>query len=523
MPEPSRTTKQVAGKYQGNLGYFRRPNLLRSSRFLFTLLVFVIGVVAIVGFCRSGTDKFYSPGPISLNHASLAENCAACHQVRATELRRFLSPEKVQSAISDTIQHGLSVNAVSSLAARLTRGVSFSDIDLSCLECHAGHDLHQPDASSLLLQVARRQVAIVGVASCSSCHREHVGLARMSLPGSSTCAACHADAQRMASSVGHANVSGALARETAQNLLLTDGAVHFVPPEKHRVRVALFARFEQAHPPFDYEEATLRDPDVLRFNHRRHEARDIPRLPSGQKLDCTYCHKPGSDGVFYQKVSYQQSCETCHSLQFDSNNPELGIPHGNPELARAFLRSLPFQYANLAQKRVEANQLSQQQAKPWVSQQMVALQQRNRTGEDLERAIFFTRDPYKPQGGAAAQARFPGCAYCHEVKSAATGPVITRPVMAERWLAHGRFTHAKHSAVACNDCHHASVSTSTADILMPTKASCVQCHNQQSGIVSECITCHTFHAPSTARQSLQASTGGLKELLLKTGERAAVP
>ena len=30
---------------------------------------------------------------------------------------------------------------------------------------------------------------------------------------------------------------------------------------------------------------------------------------------------------------------------------------------------------------------------------------------------------------------------------------------------------------------------------MPAKANCVTCHSPKGKVVSECITCHTYHAP----------------------------
>ncbi len=49
------------------------------------------------------------------------------------------------------------------------------------------------------------------------------------------------------------------------------------------------------HPPFQLQRENVRDNDVLRFNHQRHlNSSDIP-LVEGKKLDCNYCHKPGSE------------------------------------------------------------------------------------------------------------------------------------------------------------------------------------------------------------------------------------
>jgi uncharacterized paraquat-inducible protein A len=127
---------------------------------------------------------------------------------------------------------------------------------------------------------------------------------------------------------------------------------------------------------------------------------------------------------------------------------------------------------------------------------------------EFERAVFFETDPYKPhqQTAAATRGNFAGCAFCHEVKTAAGGaPVVTKPILVDRWMPQAHFNHAKHASVKCDDCHHASQSRDTADVLMPSKASCITCHSPQGRVASDCITCHNYHAPGQAKQMLLGS------------------
>jgi len=67
------------------------------------------------------------------------------------------------------------------------------------------------------------------------------------------------------------------------------------------------------------------------------------------------------------------------------------------------------------------------------------------------------------------------------------------------------------------DCHRATQSRETSDILMPDKASCARCHSPQGKVVAECITCHNYHAPPqlTANAS-QGRPGSFKQMLLET-------
>jgi hypothetical protein len=51
---------------------------------------------------------------------------------------------------------------------------------------------------------------------------------------------------------------------------------------------------------------------------------------------------------------------------------------------------------------------------------------------------------------------------------------------------------------------------------MPAKTNCVTCHSPQGKVVSECITCHTYHAPGQV-VAVSAQTDGrgtLKEMML---------
>ena len=101
---------------------------------------------------------------------------------------------------------------------------------------------------------------------------------------------------------------------------------------------------------------------------------------------------------------------------------------------------------------------------------------------------------------------FAGCAYCHEVKRGPENvPAVTQPIIPDRWLVRGEFNHAKHLNVECIKCHEVSQSTATSDILLPSKASCANCHSPKGGVAYSCATCHNYHAPNRKLISLQAA------------------
>jgi uncharacterized paraquat-inducible protein A len=82
---------------------------------------------------------------------------------------------------------------------------------------------------------------------------------------------------------------------------------------------------------------------------------------------------------------------------------------------------------------------------------------------------------------------------------------VTKPILVDRWMPQAHFNHAKHGSVRCDDCHRASQSRDTADVLMPAKASCVTCHSPKGRVASDCITCHNYHAPGQVKQMLLGS------------------
>ena len=506
MSQPNRTQKQIAEKYKGNLDYFKKANWLRRLRFLLCLLALVGGIAGIVWFQRHGSNSFYNAGPLSAKHAR--QDCTACH-----------APEK--GSVADLVSLAKGDPGAPSFGAimgRLFDGNSRADFDKACLKCHVGFQLHRPDLSTVAIRDTLGEVSLAHAGACSACHREHQGPDRMSMPGSADCLACHSDPNRMRASSKKIDLHGKHRSKIAQVRETQPGIWQFIPPQRPQSseteRPRVFASFENGHPSFGYEQPGLRDPNSIKFNHQRHEGADIPKV-NGKKLDCAYCHQPVGDGTYFQRVSYEVSCKACHSLLFDPKNPELTIPHGDPDSVRTYLRSLPFQYAELASKK---GFKTQQESKAFIAQQMLQLKERVRSGEDFEKQIFFTANPYKAQP-TAARVQFPGCAYCHEVKPSASGaPSIAKMVMPDRWLIHGEFPHAKHASVACADCHDARHSKETSDILMPPIKRCAECHRSQPSETpsllasqipgrlrasAECLSCHKFHPGPAVAAALE--------------------
>jgi hypothetical protein len=483
MDEERGTQRDIATSYRDRVQSRFTRTVWRSSRFLLTVTLFAVGVVAIYYCEKEKPQEFFNTGLLSRSHAHLKDGCVSCHV-----------PERLTSGSA-----GQPTGVFQVLSDRFHKGApSFDRIDRACAKCHQQHDFHEAN--------------VITNRSCSACHREHQGLDALMRIVSLDCASCHNNSAIMQASAERGK------QLPSQRFHLNPKLVNFRQIVLQLPRPAdgytkTFASFSEGHPPFQLQRENVRDNDVLRFNHARHlNSSDIPPTKAG-KLECNYCHQPEPDGRYMQPISFEAHCQECHSLQFDVRNPDFQLPHGDAQLVRTFLRTLPAQYGELARRK--PNITNESQVKQFAAQQVKGLlgqfapyEERYRSQyenvEKLEHAVFFTVDPYEAAKGvdSTTRAKYTGCAFCHEVKQAAgiSYPTaeITKPVMIERWLPHAYFSHAKHARVAsCRECHLAAASSKlTSDVLIPAKESCVRCHST-AGIArkaSECATCHLYHS-----------------------------
>jgi hypothetical protein len=96
-----------------------------------------------------------------------------------------------------------------------------------------------------------------------------------------------------------------------------------------------------------------------------------------------------------------------------------------------------------------------------------------------------------------------GCEKCHVFDRAAGAPVpeVIPPKIPVRWLPHSKFDHAPHRPLACGECHKASASSETKDVLLPGISSCRECHQPRGGARSGCVECHRYHDKSKERDA----------------------
>lgn len=287
---------------------------------------------------------------------------------------------------------------------------------------------------------------------CFECHAEHRGAAKLAATADVRCTGCHADLTK--------HVRGNVRASLAKIPFFGEGHPDFVPPP---------------------------DRDTLRFNHKLHLAKGGVFNGSGRRetLECKGCHAAGAGGEPVA-LNFETHCQRCHRLTFDARLPEAEVPHGDPNNAYGYIALLYAGNRDLVGK------------PPDVVRRILA----TRKGVALDaRAQINGEHVIKTK-----------CAKCHDITQNKGLIVAAAPVIVRDWLTGGRFTHAKHANVDCEQCHRgARNSTNTADILMPGRNDCTTCHSANasgSRAASTCKTCHEYHAGQRLVMASLA-TGGL--------------
>ncbi len=542
MPFSQRNPKEVAERLRGNLDYYNRPGRWRRRRFAASALALGLGAASVWAYYRfQAPEAFNNPGPISRAHAPFANRCASCHP------------------------QGDQIKQDSHRAGEIVRAAYFAPIDGACLGCHQQFDFHAPNT----VPDRTRPMHVAGLAteqsSCTSCHREHVTAGKMVSTGSESCADCHARPDLMAASAQAGRAFPARAFPTNVKPRGAENLRFFPKTRPPNGYTEVFAAFDQGHPAFQTE--TARETgvfDTLRYNHHLHDQgkvlfdergnRRVPDTERGDRLSCAYCHQPDPSGVGFGRITFAQNCAGCHDVRFDPFNPDLVVPHRDPEAVRQFLRGLDTRYLDLAR----ARGLNGPAATQFAVDNLNRLRERVQSGENFERQIFFNKEwvaggtsgggannptsasggpnisRYLPPSPNAARpndaavlaagtrgALFPGCALCHQITPAPNGlaPVVVKVQIPDRWFWQGRFPHSKHIGdgsnpkLTCAGCHGTIArSELTSEVNLPPQASCTQCHHSgPKGVANDCGNCHHYHndprAATAPRPATAAASG----------------
>jgi pSer/pThr/pTyr-binding forkhead associated (FHA) protein len=308
---------------------------------------------------------------------------------------------------------------------------------------------------------------------CYTCHAEHRGQTKLASMSDGRCVNCHADL------TSHARVP----RAQLASLTFAANRYRFEDIEK-------IGGFGDSHPEFAYPP----DRNTLRFNHNLHLSAKGVFNAEGRRevLQCTGCHEmiEVRGKVDPAPIDFEQHCQGCHKLTFDSRYPNAQVPHGgDPGIVYGFIGSYSGDPSIATRSADEIRRL---------------LASRRQITSD-ERAVI-----------AAAQVIKTKCRKCHDIESRGNRLAVRPPVIPVQWLTHARFTHTRHRTIPCESCHDkARASAATGELLLPVRANCTSCHATDAKVAqaaSTCVTCHEYHLrpqrPVTASLA-QAGMGGL--------------
>ena len=368
--------------------------------------------------------------------------------------------------------------------------------------------------------------------TCGSCHTEHIGSTHLANVADNTCTACHAKLESR---------SGAL--RVAANV----------------------SSFAHEHPDFrPLRTASLQERDAalsLRFTHATHMQPGLRNEQGGtENLQCQSCHRAtltsvGStvprQGFSMAPVDFDQSCRSCHSLEFDKHIQQQA-PHAyvkdvrifvqreiaafaqqHPDTVAQEIRSWPSESALPGQGSIPAPHSTQE----WIAASTLRAEtilyrekcelchkDLNRTSQAAPSYQASLTDASMParRGTMAAfnsgsplyspllSDRIPAApAYLPaNITSLAVNPPSIEPfTQPEHWYKAAVFSHAAHQAETCTTCHaQALTSNNPKDIMMPTIATCRSCHDGMSSpqgppvkaghAESGCYLCHVYHGPA---------------------------
>lgn len=398
---------------------------------------------------RFHPDRMWLSGSLSQVHASLENNCTACHAQPFVSVR-----------------------------------------DESCRSCHTQvHD--HADAARLArarpgldrwgrFRLAVQETFGLTPGRCVDCHTEHEGPQEMAPTPQRFCADCHsgiADRLRDAR-IGDASDFGRAHPEFQPSVLIRwDGEVPVMQ------RVALGAR--------PRENSNLRFPHALHLDPRGGPAqmgrRLAPQFGFGASLVCADCHVPTPDGTRFQPVDMEGDCAMCHSLAFDQVGGTVRtLRHGSPEQVvadlREYFRSHPPARPDVLGATARRRPGDIMQVRSTI-QYALALAGSGAAAERAIRAVFSP-------GGA--------CYDCHQIGVPPRGSLAfrIRPVaFPTRYMHHGWFDHRPHRQTDCATCHSAGASQSANDLLLPGIETCRTCHGGESSgdVPSTCAMCHDYH------------------------------
>ena len=344
--------------------------------------------------------------------------------------------------------------------------------DRACIACHESTTTHaDPELYDLHAGQGMR---------CASCHKEHNGDAYLVRSDQALCTDCHE------------NIN-----------------------DRFRTELPDIADFSSSHPEFrpllftvgadgvgGWHRHSLADTDLqhetgLVFPHDVHLDAGGLDSPSGEKvLQCDDCHRTDAGNSYMLPIEYEQHCQECHNLTFDTNSPERELPHSNLD---AITATLDEYYAFMALRGGYQDE-GDRPAPDIVTRRRIP--GKVLTPVQMRTALVWAQDKAAEAKDELIESR--ACGYCHEVvrdTDAASGWHIPEVRISQRWFTGGLFDHASHTSTACDTCHEAETSENSEQLLMPGIDVCRDCHGDPGSddkLHSGCVSCHVYHVPGNS-------------------------
>ncbi len=360
----------------------------------------------------------------------------------------------------------------------------------TCRSCHK--ETHDHAAPNLLAD-ARGQVPLgramlnrvsaafnrPGPGACSDCHVQHEGPDKTPPVRQAFCADCHKGLtdNLPATTLGNAGDFGTLHPQFKASVVTNADA-------RSRNRLSL-----DAHP---------REDNGLTFPHRLHlsplggAARMAVSLGGGsgygKALTCANCHRASDDGVRFKPIEMERDCGACHSLAYDKIGSTVRTLH-HGDVAQALADLSTYRGA-------------------------MPLTRRQRPGAFSDGGIYHASFSAPPVP-MTAFAKNGVCGTCHTAEMRGGRLAVRRVTLPGRFMGHGWFDHRAHRQSKCSDCHAASGSSVSSDLLLPGIKTCRTCHagedvSDRKMVPSGCALCHSYH-PADAPLQRNAKTRIVRE------------
>ncbi len=357
--------------------------------------------------------------------------------------------------------------------------------DDTCLTCHSDTNHH--------FDTTVHDSSILDGSRCASCHIEHDEPSNIVSRNDALCVDCHADMSASGAVVTELSDVDSFGRRMAEysaaphpdfkiSMLVPSGKLQDTQWEIQRIALNKMPQ----------------ESSNLTFPHKVHMDPEGIDSPSGQQvLACNSCHVNDDAGKLMQPISMESHCSDCHSLVFDSADPEREVPHAD---ADTVMLALEEYYS----RQFLRNSLGRNPTPAEVREFKL-----RRPGKSVAARAQQALNLDSPWGKAnsVAQEIFENttCKTCHEVTVDESSEHLSKwqvePIkLTKDWMPKSEFSHFSHRTSECSVCHEAAESEVSADVLMPDLAVCESCHTgskaSENKVPSQCISCHQFHLPT---------------------------